>query len=276
MDNRTIQEILQLRKQGMGMKLIAKQLSIDFYTVRYHCKKNNLGGVLSGPDKEREALQIFLSNLSNNHPKLQYVSGYNGSDSLVTIKCSDCDFVFQKNAQFARKKKASRCLNCMDIRRNKRLNPIRIKVIRLNESSVTRLHVGKCIHCDIVFSSKRIRRTCSNKCSERHSNRLKDHRKRSRYKDVGFDKTISLKKLIQIDENVCYLCGVECDSNDYTTDDRGSFIVGKTYPSIEHVIPVSKGGSHTWDNVRLAHHYCNTIKRDTEINGNIGQLSMGI
>ena len=27
-----------------------------------------------------------------------------------------------------------------------------------------------------------------------------------------------------------------------------------------HVIPISKGGMHSWDNVKLAHHYCNTLK----------------
>lgn len=39
-------------------------------------------------------------------------------------------------------------------------------------------------------------------------------------------------------------------------------VVGKTYPSIDHVFPLSKGGLHSWDNVKLAHHYCNTIKSD--------------
>ena len=32
------------------------------------------------------------------------------------------------------------------------------------------------------------------------------------------------------------------------------------YPSIDHTVPVSKGGTHTWDNVQLAHFYCNRVK----------------
>jgi len=32
------------------------------------------------------------------------------------------------------------------------------------------------------------------------------------------------------------------------------------YPSIEHVIPIAKGGKHTWDNVKLAHRKCNMEK----------------
>ena len=39
-----------------------------------------------------------------------------------------------------------------------------------------------------------------------------------------------------------------------------TFISGNNYPSIDHVIPVSKGGTHTWDNVKLAHRHCNTMK----------------
>lgn len=33
--------------------------------------------------------------------------------------------------------------------------------------------------------------------------------------------------------------------------------------TIEHVIPVSKGGTHTWDNVVPAHYRCNMDKADS-------------
>lgn len=32
--------------------------------------------------------------------------------------------------------------------------------------------------------------------------------------------------------------------------------------TIDHVIPLSKGGTHTWDNVRASHAYCNFKKSD--------------
>ncbi|MFC9724785.1 HNH endonuclease [Bacillus cereus] len=37
------------------------------------------------------------------------------------------------------------------------------------------------------------------------------------------------------------------------------------YPSIEHIIPVSKGGTHTWDNVKLDHRKCNYLKSNEMI-----------
>lgn len=42
-----------------------------------------------------------------------------------------------------------------------------------------------------------------------------------------------------------------------------------------NVIAKSKGGTHTWDNVKLAHHYCNAIKNNNEVyEEREGQLKM--
>jgi len=46
------------------------------------------------------------------------------------------------------------------------------------------------------------------------------------------------------------------------SDGREVFIVGLEYPSLDHVIPLSKGGEHSMSNARLAHTYCNSIKSD--------------
>lgn len=32
--------------------------------------------------------------------------------------------------------------------------------------------------------------------------------------------------------------------------------------TLDHIIPLSKGGTHTWDNVQLAHMSCNAGKCD--------------
>lgn len=33
---------------------------------------------------------------------------------------------------------------------------------------------------------------------------------------------------------------------------------------MDHKKPISKGGSHTWDNIQLAHHVCNSRKGNNE------------
>ena len=109
-------------------------------------------------------------------------------------------------------------------------------------------------------------RYCSIECSNKRNNRIKEINKRKRLRENGkVNWDISLSKLIKRDKNICHICGEKCNKKDYIIDEDNNFIVGKSYPSIDHVIPVSKGGTHTWDNVKLAHHYCNTIKSDNEV-----------
>ena len=77
------------------------------------------------------------------------------------------------------------------------------------------------------------------------------------------DNDISLEKLFKRDHGTCYLCGMVCDWLD-GEDRNGMFVAGVHYPSIDHVVPVAKGGTHTWDNVKLACRGCNTKKRDSQ------------
>jgi len=117
-----------------------------------------------------------------------------------------------------------------------------------------------CVVCGESFMTIRSSQvTCSDKCSRRWARRKKDKRINS---DNCIDRDITLRALFDRDNGRCYICGDECDWEDYKEND-GNVCVGITYPSIDHVIPLSKGGMHSWANVKLAHHYCNTIKNDT-------------
>ena len=82
---------------------------------------------------------------------------------------------------------------------------------------------------------------------------------RNRCKAVEFDKDITLEKLYNRDNGICAICGGRCNYENYIFKDT-TFIAGNTYPSIDHIKPLSKGGSHTWDNIQLAHKQCNSIK----------------
>lgn len=105
--------------------------------------------------------------------------------------------------------------------------------------------------------------TCSDKCRRRRGNRVSRMHRNNRYNERNLiDKDITLSKLYERDKGLCYICKEPCDYEDITITDEGHYIVGRTYPSIDHVIPISKQGTHSWGNVKLCHHYCNTIKRD--------------
>lgn len=72
-----------------------------------------------------------------------------------------------------------------------------------------------------------------------------------------FDHSITLKDLIARFDGVCQLCGLPIDESDM----KDGHCQGN-YPSLDHIKPLSKGGTHTWDNVQLAHVKCNAGKQD--------------
>lgn len=121
------------------------------------------------------------------------------------------------------------------------------------------VHNIKCKECGKWFSSTNKRKTyCSTKCGDKHDNRLKEMRRRKRIRRNGkIDWDISVERLVKRDNGICYLCGEKVKVNANTNDDY--------YPSIEHVLPISKGGTHTWNNVKLAHRICNSLKADKVI-----------
>ena len=108
--------------------------------------------------------------------------------------------------------------------------------------------------------------TCSEECRRKRRNRLASIRSDKRINESNLvDADITLERLYERDKGICHLCGTECNYNDNIITSEGHFIAGETYPSIDHVIPISKGGKHSWENVKLAHHKCNTNKRDNDI-----------
>lgn len=100
------------------------------------------------------------------------------------------------------------------------------------------------------------KRTNSN-INRRNGNRVKT-KNTQRAKKFGceFEKGITLKKLIERDGLRCAICGKKCDWNDRSWNGN----CGPMYPSMDHIIPMSKGGGHTWDNVQVAHMICNDRK----------------
>lgn len=105
-------------------------------------------------------------------------------------------------------------------------------------------------------------KTCSAECSKIRRNRLAKERKDKRLNNANIvDKDISLKTLYKRDKGICYICGGKCDFKDHTRD-GSNFISGPTYPSVDHIVPLARGGKHSWDNIKLAHHLCNAKKSD--------------
>jgi len=76
--------------------------------------------------------------------------------------------------------------------------------------------------------------------------------------DDGKRDVICRRTVFERDGWVCYICGVAVD--------RKARVPWPTAPTIDHVVPLSKGGTHTLDNVRCACFRCNSRKRDSIVN----------
>lgn len=110
----------------------------------------------------------------------------------------------------------------------------------------------KCVYCNgpIVGRLGNRRIFCSKSCS------AKKHKQDRKMKKVcnGPMDVISLDVLAKKSNYTCCLCGVNCKKS------TGENLWNDA--TIDHVIPVSKGGVHTWSNVQLLCRSCNNRKSD--------------
>ena len=117
--------------------------------------------------------------------------------------------------------------------RKKRLARLEIEKARKklrDEKELTR----PCVECGTTFYNPHpLTLTCSPLCSKRRKNRIKQLRNSKRLNEHNIvDKDITVQKLFNKYDGICYLCGKECDFNDKVITEEGYTIVGKTYPSI--------------------------------------------
>jgi hypothetical protein len=109
------------------------------------------------------------------------------------------------------------------------------------------MEFGGCEECGVLFVRRagRVGRCCSARCRKRAGKRDRKHRLRA----AGPANLITVRKLAERDGWVCHICGKRVGKSYNPQHDRA--------PSIDHLVPVSAGGTHTWDNVALAHRQCN-------------------
>lgn len=267
--------VLSMRNDNKSYDEIAKVLNCKKDRVKHYCNNNGLGGYRKA-NYNANPFERFINEFNNRFAnEFEYVEGYKDCKSTIKIICKKCNHIRHKHAGFITNNRNLSCPNCVEVERKEKIeHESRIKLVsslvKTLREEVNRKQreidlTKRCDECNVIFKATHMNQLLCVGCKNKRDNRRKEIRKRLIKENGNVDYSISLEKLIEKEHNVCYLCDNECDSDDYLITDEGHLIVGASYPSIEHVIPISKGGKHTWDNVRLAHHYCNTIKRDKEI-----------
>lgn len=144
----------------------------------------------------------------------------------------------------------------------------------------SKIYPTTCSVCGVVWCSRtKGRRQCSAECQRKHAeyqrkqnNRLTSARIKERYRtDPQFrdqvlaaaharradklglgSKQVLLTYLIKRDHGVCGLCHRPVRAKQ-----------GPMRPSIDHIIPLSKGGTHELENVQLSHYRCNLSKNNS-------------
>ena len=117
---------------------------------------------------------------------------------------------------------------------------------------------GKCLDCATNYTYQRtgkrkLSRYCSTICERRAARRNSNHIRRHRITSSRKG-DVYRAKIFEKDSYVCQLCNEPVDTTAHWNDDR--------YPSLDHIIPLAHGGSHSMDNLQTAHRICNALKSD--------------
>lgn len=292
-------EIMYWRDKGFVLREIAEKTNIGYNQARYIIKKNNLSMipnsirncVICGEQfkaERREALtcseecsdKYFESNRKAKHSYICKQCGKtfkHVSRKKIKFCSNECREQFaeeeREEKEIAKEKAKERqciCKWCGNVfvttnKRNKycsnecrRLNTNKMQRDKADISIVDKV----CKECGKHFSTKRSRKLfCSKECSIKYSQRIREVKRRHKIKENGeIHWNISVERLYKRDKGICYLCGEQCNFQDYYFNKNGTEICGNDYPSIDHIFPISKGGTHTWNNVKLAHRNCNGKK----------------
>lgn len=192
------------------------------------------------------------------HPDFEYMESRTKSRKSreIRLKCKICGEVLERSMS-AVMRYNTRCENCKEIQ-NARRELVRV-LLEVKKMRTPRT----CAECGETFFSKYDgQKYCSERCKRNRQKNRTSYRKRCRHYGVYYDPSVTRKKVIERDGNTCQICGEPCDEND-----RGWGTIGAKFPTLDHIIPLAKGGAHTWDNVQCAHAICNSYKRDLTENG---------
>jgi len=247
---------------GNKNKRYCKQCRMEYYKSperlkikREHDRKYVLKKKIINPDSLKQAQEKYRNSEKgkekNNNYKLQYNQGKHSN--LYCIKCNenrvygnnycdDCDKILHviNNYDYI-----SLCKHC-----NKEYG-LDVKISNIGK--VFQLNRYCSIECN--KESSKIIITKNRKIYNRKHRRIRDDKEMAKLYGIKYEH-INRTLVYRKHNYICTSCNVKCvhpNKDNYNQSNAAT---------LDHIIPKSKGGSHTYDNVTLLCRSCNTIKSD--------------
>lgn len=294
------QEAAAFYIQGHSVKETAEKIGVSTVQVNNLVKKRKLTNgrdfrkALVEDRRKRAGKKLAARLLGFG---FELVSDYGGIKSHVTVRCVNCGMEYERSVCYLKDvNKTPICIECQK-RETQRKHEEQAEAKRLTDEifklwnppkpskdAYTEQHErflmrsGLCEVCGKPYTVQEYIESCGLKkaqdngvCSKQCKNEKKrrivrdsrkgrrdSHRHRAKKYGCEYDPGVTLKKLVARDGLECKICGQMCDWDDHSW----SKYSGPLYPSIDHIVPMSKGGGHVWENVQVAHIICNSEKGD--------------
>ena len=264
-------DIRNMKAIGLTNGQVADALHISKESVRHYCKENGIATAseaVQHTHTEQEVVDIMEAEA----PELEYIGGYINNATPMRVRCRICGTEFERRLRSIASQGNTGCPECMKREAQARqAAKLRAKADARREKERERrqrreqkqAQIGMNF-CPVCGAPTLRRKYCSDKCSAKAQNKANETRRRQLISAAMVDKDITVEGLYKRDNGICYLCGKPCRLDDYIIQD-GQKQCGDWYPSIDHVVPLARGGAHSWDNVKLAHRICNSRKADSLI-----------
>lgn len=113
--------------------------------------------------------------------------------------------------------------------------------------------ITECVVCGKTFETIRDdAKTCSIACRRKRDRYTRGRRYRDLAQKGHSDPSVTLEAVFEKFNGQCCICNNKLSFDFEITSNR--------YPSIDHIIPLSRGGFHEWNNVQLLCRGCNIKK----------------
>ncbi len=290
-------EIEQMIRSGATRKQTCEATGLSCITVQRVAREAGL--MFSGDCRQYDLEKNAKARIENNAPGFEYLDGYDNYNSTVRIRCKRCGAIKVLTYDHASRgrvgcecedvvhkcptcgKMTTRPKYCSDAcersawaaRRQEETRPQReaakaererkrrereeARIAEQERKKAERVHA--CPVCGRMTDRKKY---CSDVCANRMYNKAKDHKRRNKIATAMVDNDITLEAVWRNGLGVCYICGCVTDWND-KREENGTIICGDRYPSIDHIVPLARGGKHSWSNCALACRKCNWEKSDS-------------